>query len=656
MKYSVLFLIGFTLSSFLISDIYADSVPNDDYLKFDLDDFYIYADNRHITDIILDWNGETLPYGTISFDDTVNTDINIMIPKNIPRKTNLDFGSSMAVFYSDTLIVSIKETETDCFIHLRIPVNNADKINIDSISVAAGRLQSVTVNDPKCESIYKNYSDTYKSKLIPSQLDVSVKIPEPEQDISVYETCGAGTILQNDICVVDESQKQITDSSGKWGASSYNHMLEPPLKQFKSGHLADDIQCKDDFFLIQKYDGSPACVTPKSAQNLYERGWTLTLHIAVNRGAPTIYLGPTDIPSANNQFAFRFYSQVSQDKEHNVFFSPTSIFTAFAIAYEGARDHTAGEIRDVFGFEVDDAKRRAGFASMQKQLNIKEQNNTLSLSNALWIAENFEVLPQYVDTAKTYYGSEIESVDFSSKEKSLDIINQWADTKTRGKIKKIFDALDPNTKLAITNAIYFKGNWSEPFDKEKTVMSDFHVTPKVTVQVPMMESKTTFYNIAINDLVQILELPYYGDRLSMIILLPKDPTGMTSLEGDLSADNLNKWKEEMHKKKIKLYMPKFKLETTYDLKYLLQEMGIHDAFDDADFGGISNSGLYIDKAVHKAIVDINEEGTESAAVTGILVAESGPLEFTLDRQFIFLIQDNETGSILFIGKVVDPLQ
>jgi serpin B len=436
---------------------------------------------------------------------------------------------------------------------------------------------------------------------------------------------------------------------------SQNYILTP-LVQLEFGANPNEIQCKENLVLIQKYDGSPACVTGQTKKKLIERGWTMNLKIAVTRVGPSIYLGPTDIPSANNQFALNFYSHVTQDKESNVFFSPTSIFTAFAIAYEGAKDNTASEMKDVFGFESDESKRRMGFADMQKQLNMKQQNNTISLANALWIAENFKVLPEYVDTAKTYYNSEVESVNFASKEKGIDLINSWVDEKTHGKIKKIFEELDPATELVITNAIYFKGIWEEPFEKTKTTVGDFHVGIDNAVKVPMMQSKTTFPNVAVNDLVQIVELPYEGENFSMLILLPRNVDGMKSLEESLSADNLTKWKDELKKMKTKVYMPKFKLETKYDLKSILQEMGIHDAFHDADFTGIANSGLYIEKAVHKAFVEVNEEGTEAAAATGIAMLTSGPFEFTVDRPFIFIIQDNETGSILFIGKVVNPLQ
>lgn len=202
---------------------FADSNPDDNYLKFALDDFYIYADNKYITDISLDWNGESLPHGIITFEEKIDTTINIMIPKNISRTMNLDFGSSMAVFYSNTLVEPIKETDVDCFYHLRIPVNNADEITIDSISIAAGRWEPVAVNDPKCDDIYKYYSNTYKSKPLQSQ---------------------------------------------------QAHLIMSPLKQIQLGILAEEIQCRESLHLVVKHDGSPACVKHETKGKLEQRGWS----------------------------------------------------------------------------------------------------------------------------------------------------------------------------------------------------------------------------------------------------------------------------------------------------------------------------------------------------------------------------------------------
>lgn len=284
MKYLVIFiLVGFVTWTSVFSNALADSDPNDDYLKFSLDGFYIYADNKHITDILLYWNGESLPYGTITLDEKTNSDINIMIPKNIPRMVNIDFGSYMAVFYTDTLVVPIKEIETDCFYHLRIPVNDADEITIDSISVAAGRLKSVTADDPKCDDAYKHYFDTYEMQP-PQARPVELLVPEPEQDILEYENCGSGTTYQDGICVVNET-KVNTNSSGIW-EPIIKYPVTAPLKQFNSGIPFNEIQCKENLERIQKHDDTPACVKSSSMWFLTEREWMKLVTFETISGFP----------------------------------------------------------------------------------------------------------------------------------------------------------------------------------------------------------------------------------------------------------------------------------------------------------------------------------------------------------------------------------
>jgi serpin B len=423
------------------------------------------------------------------------------------------------------------------------------------------------------------------------------------------------------------------------------------------------VECQKGLELIFKAsDGSPACVKPETKQKLIERGWTGVVLPSIGsttrterQDIPVTYGGPTDIPGANNQFALRFYSHISQDdKEGNIFFSPTSILTAFAIAYEGAQGNTATEMEQVFGFEPEDSARHEGFANMQQRLNFEGQNNTLSIANALWLAKNFEPYDDYVSNVENYYSGKVESVDFASKEKSLDIINQWIHDNTSGKIEKIFETLDPETNLAITNAIYFKGIWEEPFEKDRTATAPFHVGDGLTVNVPMMELKTTYLNQTETPTARILELPYEGSKTSMLILLPNEIDGLRALEDSLSAENIGAWQEDYTKIKTKAYIPKFKLETDYDLIPPLVGLGVHDAFGNADFSGISELDLFIYKAAHKAIVEVNEEGTEAAAATGMAMLDSGPVEFRADHPFVFVIQDNETGQILFMGRVTDP--
>jgi len=363
-------------------------------------------------------------------------------------------------------------------------------------------------------------------------------------------------------------------------------------------------------------------------------------------------IDPTKIVNANNQFAIDFYSQVTADKEENVFFSPWSITNAFAIAYEGARGNTADEMSDAFGFVKDDEKRRNAFASIHEDLNQKNAEYKLHVANALWIAEGFELFKEYVDTAKTYYDSEVDTVNFETN--GADIINEWVKNKTEEKIEELFDPDSlGGVRLVITNAIYFNGTWAMPFDEKRTSEQDFIVNAQKIVKVPMM-SRDSYYNYTDTDELQILELPYLGDRLSMLILLPNDVDGIKSIEESLSAQKISQWNDDLLQMRLFVQIPKFTMETDYNLIPELKKLGINAAFGPADFSGISNADLFISQAVHKAFVDVNEVGTEAAAATGIVMLESMPPSFMADHPFVFIIQDKETGVILFMGKVVDP--
>jgi len=292
------------------------------------------------------------------------------------------------------------------------------------------------------------------------------------------------------------------------------------------------------------------------------------------------------------------------------------------------------------------------FASIHEDLNQKDAEYKLHVANALWIAEGFELFKEYVDTAKTYYDSEVDTVNFETN--GADIINEWVKNKTEEKIEKLFDPDSlSGVKLVITNAIYFNGTWTLPFDEKRTSEQNFIVNAQKTVKVPMM-SRVSYYNYTDTDKIQILELPYLGDRLSMLILLPNDMDGIKSIEESLSAQKISQWNDDLLQMRLSVQIPKFTMETDYDLVPELKNLGINAAFGPADFSGISNADLFISQAVHKAFVDVNEVGTEAAAATGIAMMESMPPSFRADHPFIFIIQDKETGIILFIGKVLEP--
>ena len=372
-------------------------------------------------------------------------------------------------------------------------------------------------------------------------------------------------------------------------------------------------------------------------------------------GMQTLY-DADDVTGVNNRFAMSLYSELREEEGGNMFFSPASIMAAFAMVYEGAEGDTADEMRDAFGFSHDNSKHRSSFRSMIGDMN--EDGNAkyeLRIANALWLAKGFEPHGEYAYIARDFYGSQVASVDFGSA--GFDLINDWVEEKTAGRIAEMFppEAANPQTALAITNAIYFKGMWAEPFDAEKTKMDNFYTGQGTSIRVPLMEIESAFLNLARTDTARMAELPYDGDRISMLILLPEETDGLESLEESMTADNLEKWVENLQKTKARVWLPRFQMETAYDMVSPLQDLGIRDVFGaNADLSGISDSGLFIDKAVHRALVDVNEEGTEAAAATGAVMFTSGPTEFRVDRPFVFVIRDMETGQILFMGRVSDP--
>lgn len=476
--------------------------------------------------------------------------------------------------------------------------------------------------------------------------------------------CSRTNLITNATQDIDElgtGYKMISDSK-----SPSPSLLLPPLKQMKIVNDIHEIVCKDGQQLIFKKDvWTPACVYEDSIIKLIERGWADTYdptHIDMmipnddNISKTKLNLITADnVIDANNQFAVNFYSDVaSTNQNDNIFFSPWSISTAAAIVYEGARGNTAEEMAVVFGFAEDDHTRQEGFKSANDDLNQNNSKYDLSVANALWLAQGFEPHAEYVSIAKNYYDSQISTVDFGSN--GIDIINEWVSENTQEKITELFPpGSRPDILLAITNAVYFKGTWVTQFDPAKTQDDgQFWIDSDEYVTVPMMFLDESKLRVAYNQHERILELPYEGDKLSMMVVVPEQRDGLVNIEKSLSAESISEWKGQLKESSTAVIMPKFKLETEYNLIDTLKNLGMNDAFGSADFSGISDNGLYISDAIHKAFVDVNEEGTEAAAVTGFTLRESRSVPFTVDQPFIFLIQDNDTGNILFIGRMVNP--
>ncbi len=380
----------------------------------------------------------------------------------------------------------------------------------------------------------------------------------------------------------------------------------------------------------------------------------------------------SSIVDANNRFCFDMFSKLVQDKKtDNIFFSPFSISVALAMTYEGARGVTAKEIERVFYLPEDSKIRREGFLEMINEINKKDKKYQLHTANALWVEKDYKLLDDYLKTIAEYYQGKATNVGFidnDEREQSRQLINKWVENQTNNKIIELIkpDMLDSSTRLVLTNAIYFKGNWQTQFNKSATKEEDFKVNSEKRVKVPMMSfgsesTKLKKFKYAETDDMQVLELPYEDNELFMLILLPK--TTLSDVEKSLNYENLKQLKAHLRMRPVIAYMPKFKLEAEYRLGETLSKMGMPIAFSNAaDFSGMDGTtSLKIGDVIHKAFVDVNEEGTEAAAATAVIMVGKGlggfseePIIFRADHPFIFIIQHNKTGAILFMGRVYEP--
>jgi len=372
--------------------------------------------------------------------------------------------------------------------------------------------------------------------------------------------------------------------------------------------------------------------------------------------------GIQGVVNANNKFAFDLYFQLNKSKKGNVFYSPHSISAALAMTYEGAKGQTADEMKSVFHFPESNILR-PNFAAIYNDINKGAKNYELRTGNALWVQQDFLLLADYTNRIEKYYGGKATNLDFvKENEKSRQTINNFIEEQTNNKIKDLIPAgnLDAMTRLVLTNVIYFKGIWQWEFDTSDTRNEDFKVAPDNVVKVPMMnmDPEKERFNYADAEDAQILELPYKGDKISMLVLLPtKD---LASIESSLTTEKLNEYKSKMKETKLdSVSLPKFELDTKYLMKDTLSALGMPTAFSgNADFSGMTGKkDLYIDFVIHQAYVKVDEKGTEAAAATAVSMKTTAMMPrnvFRADHPFIFIIQEKDTGNILFLGRVVNP--
>ncbi|MDI6734416.1 MAG: serpin family protein, partial [Patescibacteria group bacterium] len=375
--------------------------------------------------------------------------------------------------------------------------------------------------------------------------------------------------------------------------------------------------------------------------------------------------GVQEVVNANNKFAFDLYSELKKSESGNIFYSPYSISAALTMTHEGAKGETANEMKSVFHFpEI--STLRPNFAAIYNDINdINEgaKDYELRTGNALWVQQNYPLLEDYTSRVEKYYGGKAANLDFAKEtEKSRQTINSFIEEQTNKKIKDLLPpgSLNELTRLVLTNAIYFKEIWEWEFDKSDTREQDFKITPSNVVKTPMMYMKTEKARFNYADLgdLQILEPPYKGEKISMLVLLPAE--NLDSIEPTLTAEKLSEYKSRMQETKLDaVYLPKFEFDTKYTLNENLKALGTPTSFDpySADFSGMTTAEkIWIDFVIHQAYVKVDEKGTEAAAATAVgIVRTAMPRNvFKADHPFIFLIQEEDTGNILFLGRMVDP--
>ncbi len=372
-----------------------------------------------------------------------------------------------------------------------------------------------------------------------------------------------------------------------------------------------------------------------------------------------------NVVSGNTEFAFELYQQL-RGEEGNLFYSPYSISTALAMTYAGARGETAAQMAETLHYWPKQKPFHTMFGYIINLLNQLERKGDcqLSVANALWAQKDYPFLDSFVELNKRHYKAGLENVDFidnTEREISRQRINRWVKDQTQDKIKNLIPkgVLTDLTRLVLTNAIYFKGDWANAFDAAKTKEAPFYVTPDKSVTAPLM-FQSKMFEYGQTKQVKVLKLPYKGDDLSMVVLLPRGGHTLAEIEEQLTAEKFRYWSNLTGPSEVRVFLPRFKMTSKFSLNEILADMGMPDAFGGkADFSGMDGTKmLYISAVLHKAFVEVNEEGTEAAAATGVVMTLKAmpprPNEFRADRPFVFVIKDNHTGSVLFVGRVTDP--
>jgi serpin B len=383
--------------------------------------------------------------------------------------------------------------------------------------------------------------------------------------------------------------------------------------------------------------------------------------------APAAKTDLTTVVAGNNQFAFDLYGQLGREgPADNLFFSPYSISTALAMTYAGARGQTAAQMAKTLHFTLPPERLHDAFAQLRVQLegSAVRRPYDLYVANRLWGQKGFPFQADFLQLTRTRYAAELAEVDFQQQtEQARQAINRWVEEQTRGKITDLIPpgGLTPQSVLVLTNAIYFKGDWLIAFPEKDTREEDFYLLSGTAVKAPLMHVVLSCPYFA-NDQLALVCLPYKGQEVEMVVLLPRQREGLPALEKNLGLEQLAGWLRQARPQRVNLALPRFRMTSRLSLEKTLSEMGMPLAFSDqADFRGISSIGkLSISRVLHKAYVDVQEKGTEAAAATGVVVGVTSvgpsqpPIPFRADHPFVLLLRHRPTGSILFLGRLLNP--
>lgn len=364
---------------------------------------------------------------------------------------------------------------------------------------------------------------------------------------------------------------------------------------------------------------------------------------------------------ANRAFGVALYRRLAAEPG-NVFLSPISLAGAFGPVAAGARGDTRAAIGRVLELPKADPTLHRDLGGLLRSLESDSDGARVTIANSLWLMKGYPVKPAFVAVARDNYGAEVDTLDFGNGEAAAATINNWVERETKGRIRDLIapDSLDLLTRVVVTNAVHFLGDWTRPFNATYTRPKPFHLAGGGTRDVPMMYGKREHRMVEAGP-VRLIELPYKGERLAMVAILPKKRLGLSEVEAGLTDARLGQWLTQLDAAQpsdVIVELPKVEVEASYTLNEPLKAMGMAVAFDPkrANFRGIAEGErLFISQVVHKTFLRIDEKGTEAAAATGVEIqAERSSPEFRADHPFLVLIREKQTGAVLFMGRIADP--